>query len=81
MEIHPITWIIPIAGLAAIASPLYLAWAGLASEPALGRARSFWTDPMHGYVPAWADLASDTVSPYAASPGVMEVSRRASVQR
>lgn len=65
----------------AVRVPLYLAWAGLASEPALGRARSFWTDPMHGYVPAWADLASDTVSPYAASPGVMAVSRLASVQR
>ncbi|MEO8251422.1 MAG: sodium-translocating pyrophosphatase [Chloroflexota bacterium] len=26
MEIHPITWIIPIAGLAAIAFALYLAW-------------------------------------------------------
>ena len=36
---------------------------------------------MHGYVPAWADLASDTVSPYAASTGVMAVSRLASVQR
>ena len=65
----------------AVRVPLYLAWAGLASEPALGRAHGFWTDPAHGYVPAWVDLASDTVASYAASSGVMAVSRLASAQR
>jgi K(+)-stimulated pyrophosphate-energized sodium pump len=32
MEIHPITWIIPVAGLAAIAFALYLAWDVLRSD-------------------------------------------------
>ena len=26
MELHPITWVIPVAGIAAIAFALYLAW-------------------------------------------------------
>ena len=65
----------------AVRVPLYLAWAGLGSEPALGQARSFWTDSRHDYVPAWTDLTSDTVAPYAASPGVMAIFRLASAQR
>ena len=65
----------------AVRVPLYLAWAGLTSEPALGHARSFWTDPRHGYMPAWADLTNDTISPYAASSGVMAISRLATAQR
>ncbi|MGZ6255880.1 MAG: sodium-translocating pyrophosphatase [Candidatus Limnocylindria bacterium] len=32
MEIHPITWMIPVAGLAAIAFALYLAWDVLRSD-------------------------------------------------
>ena len=32
MEIHPITWVIPVAGLAAIAFALYLAWDVLRSD-------------------------------------------------
>ena len=32
MEIHPITWVIPIAGIAAIAFALYLAWDVLRSD-------------------------------------------------
>ena len=65
----------------AVRVPLYLAWAGLTSEPALGQARSFWTDPRHAYVPAWADLSSDIVASYAASPGVTAVSQLAVAQR
>ncbi len=32
MEIHPITWVIPVAGIAAIAFALYLAWDVLRSD-------------------------------------------------
>jgi K(+)-stimulated pyrophosphate-energized sodium pump len=32
MEIHPITWVIPVAGLAAVAFALYLAWDVLRSD-------------------------------------------------
>src|SRR6266540_322427 len=32
MAIHPITWVIPVAGLAAIAFALYLAWDVLRSD-------------------------------------------------
>lgn len=63
----------------AVRVPLYLAWAGLASEPVVGHARNFWTDPLHGYTPAWADLTSDRIAPYAASPGVIAVSRLAAI--
>ena len=65
----------------AVRVPLYLAWAGLAAEPALGHARNFWTDPAHRYMPAWADLASNTISPYPAPPGIVAVSRLAALQR
>ncbi|MBL6454951.1 glycosyl hydrolase family 5 [Belnapia sp. T6] len=65
----------------AVRVPLYLAWAGLGAEPAMGRARNFWTDPSHPFVPAWTDLESDLLAPYPASPGVMAVARLASQQR
>ena len=32
MDIHPITWVIPVAGVAAIAFALYLAWDVLRSD-------------------------------------------------
>jgi endoglucanase len=65
----------------AVRVPLYLAWAGLGGEPALDRVRNFWTDPAHLVMPAWADLTSDAVAPYAASPGVTAVARLAGAQR
>ncbi|MFC7690590.1 glycosyl hydrolase family 8 [Paeniroseomonas aquatica] len=65
----------------AVRVPLYLAWAGLGAEPALGHARQFWTDPAHRYMPAWADLASNAIAPYAAPPGMVAVSRLAALQR
>ncbi|MBL6079944.1 glycosyl hydrolase family 5 [Belnapia sp. T18] len=65
----------------AVRVPLYLSWAGLGGEPALERVRNFWTDPAHLAMPAWADLTTDAVAPYAASPGVMAVARLAGAQR
>jgi endoglucanase len=57
----------------AVRVPLYLAWAGLGREPAVASAVRFWEDPQHRRPPAWADLASDSVSPYAASPGIRAI--------
>ncbi|MDB5374571.1 MAG: Glucanase [Belnapia sp.] len=65
----------------AVRVPLYLAWAGLGAEPVMTKVRQFWADPAHRYVPAWADLASDLLSPYPASPGVMAIARLAAPQR
>lgn len=58
----------------AVRVPLYLAWAGL-DEPALAKAAAFWTDSAHQRVPAWADLSTDAVSPYAATPGILSVAQ------
>lgn len=57
----------------AIRVPLYLAWAGLHGEPPLAAAASFWTDAAHDEMPAWADLRSGAVSPYAATAGVAAI--------
>lgn len=64
----------------AVRVPLYLAWAGL-DEPALARAAAFWADPGHKQVPAWADLATDAVSPYAATTGIISIAQLALATR
>lgn len=65
----------------AVRVPLYLAWAGLGSEPVMEQVRGFWSDPSHGYFPAWTDLASDRLSPYPASPGIKAVAQLATLRR
>lgn len=57
----------------AVRVPLYLAWAGLEGEPAANRATRFWFDPAHRRLPAWADLATNGVSPYTATGGIAAV--------
>ncbi len=57
----------------AVRVPLYLAWAGLHTEPATARAARFWFDPAHRRLPAWVDLATDGLSPYSATGGIMSV--------
>jgi endoglucanase len=59
----------------AIRVPFYLSWADLREEPAVQAALSFWNDSAHPVPPAWADLVSDSVAPYAASAGLREVVR------
>lgn len=61
----------------ALRVPLHLAWAGLRQEPALRAAADFWYDPGNPYRPAWADLRTDTIAPYAATPGIQAVARLA----
>ena len=64
----------------AVRVPLYLAWARLGTEPAIADSTAFWGDSSHPYLPAWVDLTSNTIAPYAASPGIAAVARLASAQ-
>lgn len=59
----------------AVRIPLYLAWAGMAREPAAMSAARFWTDPGHPRMPAWADLNSDAISPYLAPSGIRAIAQ------
>jgi endoglucanase len=61
----------------AVRVPLHLAWAGMTEEPAMRAAAAFWTDPALPVRPAWADLASGDVAPYAAPAGVEAVAQLA----
>jgi endoglucanase len=57
----------------AVRIPLLLAWAGHGAEPAVAAARAFWSDPAQAGPPAWADLATDAVAGFPASPGVRAI--------
>ncbi len=65
----------------AVRVPLYLAWARLGAEPAVADSAGFWGDSSHSYLPAWVDLTSNAIAPYAASSGIAAVARLASAQR
>lgn len=65
----------------AVRVPLYFAWVGLTEEPVAIAAGRFWFDRAHRHLPAWADLSSDMVSPYAASPGITAVAQLLRVPR
>jgi endoglucanase len=57
----------------AIRVPLFQAWAGQGQAPALGAALNFWTHATPGRLPAWSDLRSGAVAPYAGHAGVSAV--------
>jgi endoglucanase len=64
----------------AVRVPLYMAWVGLAEEPGVTGPATFWNDRHQmapGGIPAWADLSSDAISPYPASPGIAAVAQLA----
>jgi len=65
----------------AVRVPLMLAWAGLATHPALLGAIGFWTDPRWREPPAWVDLVSGMPAEYAASSGMRAVAAFASARR
>jgi endoglucanase len=65
----------------AVRVPLYLSWAKLGAEPAVADSAGFWGDSSHSYLPAWVDLTSNAIAPYAASSGIAAVARLASSQR
>jgi len=62
----------------ALRVPLYLAWGGHREAPALRAAVEFWNDPAHAAPPAWADLRTDAVAPYAGDSGHRAIERLAS---
>jgi len=57
----------------AVRIPLHLVWGGLAQCPVVKAAVSFWRHPEFVVQPAWVDLRTGAVSPYAAPPGVEAV--------
>jgi endo-1,4-beta-D-glucanase Y len=62
----------PLCSYDAIRVPLNLAWAQ-ALTPAIGQSfANFWTTAAP-YQPAWANLATNTVSPYAAAGGLVAI--------
>ena len=65
----------------AIRVPLYMAWVGLEAEPAVRAAAAFWGDPGHRHLPAWADLNSNSISPYPAGAGLAAVARLVGADR
>lgn len=65
----------------ALRVPLYMAWVGLVNEPSLNGSADFWNDPRHRHLPAWADLTTNAISPYVASPGIGGVAALATARR
>jgi endoglucanase len=47
----------------------------MAREPAAASAARFWMDPAHPRMPAWADLNSDSTSPYLAPSGIQAIAQ------
>ena len=48
--------------------PLYLAWGGLAAEPAARAASAFWSPSGLPYQPAWTEFPGDKLANYPISP-------------
>jgi endo-1,4-beta-D-glucanase Y len=59
----------------AVRIPLYLVWGGIADKETLGPFLSFWSAPSPQGVPAWVDLKTDAVAPYAWSAGVASIAQ------
>lgn len=57
----------------AIRVPLFLAWAGQNEAPGLVAAARFWAQARPESLPAWADLRSGALSPYAGHAGVRAI--------
>lgn len=57
----------------AVRVPMYLAWSRRSTPALLAPYASFWTDKAHAYLPAWAVLTNDGISPYAAGPGIRAI--------
>jgi endo-1,4-beta-D-glucanase Y len=60
----------------AVRVPLFLTWAGQHDAPAVRAAANFWASNRSGpaaALPAWTDLRSNALSPYAAHAGIVAV--------
>lgn len=67
----------------AVRIPLYLVWGGITDKDTLGPFLSFWSASHPQGVPAWVDLKTDAVAPYAWSTGVAstaQVTERAAIR-
>ncbi|WP_188865735.1 glycosyl hydrolase family 8 [Pseudomonas asuensis] len=60
-------------GFDAVRVPLYGAWAGMGREDEWGAVSTFWHSKDPASPPAWIDLMSGEVAPYAASWGVLSI--------
>lgn len=65
----------PRFGFDAVRVPLNMVWAGMWDEPAVDSAAAFWSDPSVAVPPAWTNLTSGGVAPYAAPAGMRAVAR------
>lgn len=53
----------------ALRVPLNLVWGGQTQGAAVRAAVEFWSDPQHRVTPAWVDLRTNLIAPYAADAG------------
>lgn len=60
-------------GFDAVRVPLYLIWAGEATPERLSGYLDFWNGFEDRPIPAWADLTTDAVAPYAAPTGFQAI--------
>jgi endoglucanase len=59
----------------AVRIPLYLVWGGITDKNLLQPFISFWSAPHPSGVPAWVDLKTNAVAPYAWSTGVASIAQ------
>jgi endoglucanase len=59
----------------AIRVPLFLAWVGENAAPALTAAADFWTSKDGRWFPAWTNLRTGSLAPYAGHAGIIAVAR------
>jgi endo-1,4-beta-D-glucanase Y len=59
----------------AVRVPLWWIWQKLPAGPAIRSLGQFWSAPPLNVVPAWVDLKTNDVAPYAATPGIIALLR------
>ena len=59
----------------AVRVPLWWIWQKLPAGPAMQSLGEFWSTSPLNVVPAWVDLKTNDVAPYAATPGIIAVMR------
>lgn len=57
----------------AVRVPLFLNWAGMPLESAARTSAAFWANPQFPYLPAWANLQTNSLAPYPAPLGVRAI--------
>ena len=65
----------------AVRVPLYLCWGGLAHEPVVDASLAFWNSQNPAAVPAWTDVRTGEMAPYAQSAGMTAIRRYVSAVR